>query len=408
MSWLLNSPQGGGRSWCQWSCRFLGLILLSVIIGAAESGYAGEISVLAPSGAESKLLSRNRVVNIIIKVAEARDLDLLVLRAVKSDRVYDPAGRYEKNGAYYVHYSVSLRKGGNHFILDPVKRPINIKFTPLSSLLNLELDQSGSYLFHREEVIPMECQGCHTSKLPAGLEVDRGGYGQSSPECYSCHQGKVSGLEWKHSPSASLFCGACHRADFAQTKVAIPSGKVEKICFGCHINNSKWIAMGHIHGPVGTGDCTICHDPHGSNSQFQLWTDGKAKLCVVCHEDKKKFASRTEKQKLKVHAILSARGCVACHSPHATDHRFQLFAEINELCVSCHVQLLETEEGHPVQNHPLKGVKDPLRPGTPFSCTSCHNPHGSDYSYLLIGEQRGGMVCVKCHSGRPKKNRYGR
>ncbi len=377
-----------------------------MLIGAAEIGYAGEISVLVPSGADSKLLSRNRIINIIVKVADARDLDLLVLQSVKNARVYDPVGRYEKSGAYYVHYSVSLKKGSNRFLLDPIKRPINIKFTPLSSLLNLE--RSGTYLFHREEVIPADCQGCHTEKLPAGVGVGKVGYGRFSPECYSCHQGKVAGSEWRHSPAASLFCRACHRSDLAQTKIAVPSGRVETVCFSCHVNDSKWTGMGHIHGPVGTGDCTICHDPHGSDSEFQLWTDGKAKLCVVCHEDKKKYASSAETQKLKIHGILRARGCVVCHSPHATEHRFQLLAEINDLCTSCHVGLQDTEEGHPVQNHPLDGVEDPLRPGNSFSCSSCHDPHGSNYSYLLIGDPRGGLVCVKCHSGRPKKNRYGR
>ena len=68
-----------------------------MIIAAAEVGYAGEISVLAPPEVESKLLSRNRIVNIIVKVAEARDLDRLLLQAVKSGRVYDPVGRYEKS-----------------------------------------------------------------------------------------------------------------------------------------------------------------------------------------------------------------------------------------------------------------------------------------------------------------------
>ncbi|MCK4839095.1 MAG: hypothetical protein KAS94_09840 [Desulfobulbaceae bacterium] len=387
------------------------MMLFCVIIGGAGIGYAGEISVLAPSAAESKLLSRNRIVNIIVKVTEARDLDLLVLRAVKDDRVYDPVGRYQKNGVYYVHYSVSLRKGSNRLVLDPIKRPINIKFTPLSSLLNLDLDQPNIYLFHRNEVIPADCQGCHTAKLPTGVEVagiGYDGYGRYSSECYSCHQAKVTGSEWKHSPSASLLCRSCHREDLAQTKVGVPSGKVETVCFSCHINNSKWTAMGHIHGPVGTGDCTICHDPHGSNSEFQLWTDGKAKLCVVCHEDKKKYASRGVKQKLKVHGILSARGCVVCHSPHASEYRFQLLAEINDLCVSCHVDLQGLENGHPIQRHPIKGVDDPRRPGVSMSCTSCHNPHGSDYAYLLIGDNRGGLVCAKCHSGRKKKNRYGR
>ena len=166
--------------------------------------------------------------------------------------------------------------------------------------------------------------------------------------------------------------------------------------------------MKHIHGPVGTGDCTICHDPHGGNNRFQLWADGKGKLCVICHEDKKKYLAVTPRQKLKVHGILTARGCVACHSPHATDYKFQLFAEINDLCVSCHTELKGLKKGHPSAGHPLVGVEDPRRLGTSMSCTSCHNPHGSDYSYLLIGENRGGLICAKCHSGRKKPRRFAR
>jgi predicted CXXCH cytochrome family protein len=380
------------------------LLLVCLVIAAAAIGRAGEITVLAPAGPETKLLSRNRILDVIVRVSEAKDLDQLHLHTESGDRVYDPAGRYEKAGVYYVHYNVSLQKGPNRLILDPGRHPINIKYTPLSSLLNLDASQPGLYLFHREEVIPTACRGCHTEELPAGAAVGAAGYGQFSPACYSCHQGKVTANEWKHSPAAALLCRSCHRADQAGTKVSIPAGRVETVCFGCHVNSGKWPAMSHVHGPVGTGDCTICHDPHGSNSQFQLWTDGKAKLCVVCHEDKKKFATPSAKQKLQVHAILSARGCVVCHSPHASNYRFQLMAEINDLCVSCHINLQGLSGDHPVQGHPISGVADPLRPGTEMACTSCHNPHGSEYSYLLIGENRGGLLCAKCHSG-PKKPR---
>jgi predicted CXXCH cytochrome family protein len=380
----------------------------SLIAGSA-TGHAGEISLLAPFGSESKLLSRNRVVDVIVKVAAAQDLDRLLLQTESGDRVYEPTGRYEKDGIYYVHYAVHLKKGANSLILDPVRLPIKVKYTPLSSLLNLDLDKPDIYLFHRNEVIPVACQGCHQEKLPPSVTVEQAGYGRSSPVCYSCHPNNAGvGLEWQHGPAAALQCLVCHRADSAQTKVAIPGGRVEKVCFSCHISKKKWLAMKHIHGPVGTGDCTICHDPHGSSSEFQLWTDGKAKLCVICHEDKKKYVVHAERSNFTVHGILSARGCVACHSPHATDHRFQLLAEINELCVSCHVDLQDPQAGHPVQNHPLAGVKDPRRPGTSFSCTSCHNPHGSAFSYLLIGEQRGGQICTKCHDTQPRKNRYGR
>ena len=30
-------------------------------------------------------------------------------------------------------------------------------------------------------------------------------------------------------------------------------------------------------------------------------------------------------------------------------------------------------------------------------CSTCHNPHGSDYKFLLIGDILGGQVCSQCH-----------
>jgi len=403
---LIDPPRGGRKRFWNFPAQLL--LLICMILAVANNGYAGEISVLAPYGESSKLLSRNRIINIVVKVTDANDLDRVVLQTENGSRVYDPDGRYQKGGAYFLHYSVSLRKGDNHFVLDPPHRPINIRFTPLSSLLNLDLGQSGIYLFHRKDVIPGECKGCHTEKLPAGVEISDLGYGRYSPSCYSCHQAKVVASEWKHSPASALLCRSCHRDDSSYSKVAVPSGKIETLCFGCHVNDRKWTEMRHIHGPVGTGDCTICHDPHGSKSKFQLWTDGKAALCVVCHEDKKKYVTEQVKQKLKVHGILRARGCVICHSPHATDYRFQLYGEVADLCTSCHTGLQGVERGHPAQGHPMKGVEDPLRPGRELSCTSCHNPHGSDYDHLLIGSTRGGLVCTKCHNSRKKKDRYDR
>ncbi|WP_083817708.1 cytochrome c3 family protein [Thermodesulfatator indicus] len=29
---------------------------------------------------------------------------------------------------------------------------------------------------------------------------------------------------------------------------------------------------------------------------------------------------------------------------------------------------------------------------------SCHNPHGSAYNHLLIGDVVGGKICIKCHN----------
>lgn len=369
--------------------------LATALLGV-NSARAGEITVLAPNADQSSMLSRNKTVNVVVKVAEVADLKLLALKDDSDNHTIDPAGRHIKDNTYYVHYRVPLKKGVNSFTLGPVAHKIVIRYTPLASLLNVDLNAPGIYRFHRQGTIPGECGGCHSEKLPADAVVDKVRYGQFSPECYSCHVDIVSGSEWRHFPSSSLLCRTCHQLGADVDQLVVPTGKVESLCFDCHLNKKKWTGMSHIHGPVGTGDCTICHDPHGSGNEFQLWADGKSKLCVVCHEGMKKFTDEGPKN-LVVHGILTARGCVACHSPHATDHRFQLYQEINELCLGCH-SVLAGESGHPVQKHPIKGKSDPLRAGFPFTCTSCHNPHGSAFKFMLIGDVRGGRVCVKCHS----------
>lgn len=400
-----------------WLGRFFGqksvqvvaqLFVFSVISAMAGFAGAGEISILTPTVTDAEILSRNKIVNVVVKVTDLSDLDKLHLYSEKNERSYDPDGRYEKDGIYYVHYSLHLNKGKNSFILEPPKLPIKLKYTPFGTLLNVNFEKSGVYLFHRQEVIPSPCDGCHDKKMAVGTDANPAGYGQSSPECYSCHQSTTLSAEWQHSPAASLFCRACHGEGAGLTKVAVPTSNVEKVCLGCHVNHKKLLDMEHVHGPVGTGDCTICHDPHGGNNRYQLWADGKAKLCVICHEDKKKYVATFPRQKLKVHGILTARGCVACHSPHADNYRFQLSSKTNDLCASCHIEFKGMEQGHPAQGHPVKGVEDPLRPGVPMSCASCHDPHGSNYAYLLVGDSRGGLVCAKCHSRRKKKRRFGR
>ncbi|MBU0484579.1 MAG: cytochrome c3 family protein [Proteobacteria bacterium] len=370
---------------------------LMPLTGFTISATAGEISVLAPKS-DGEIYSRNPVVHVVLKLTESGDLTKVSMKSADG-RSFDPIGKWEKDGNHYVHYKLPLQKGGNKFNIAPVNRELDFRFKPLRSLLNVDFSSTSTYLFHRETTSPKECNICHDNKLPTEAQVDRALYGQLSTTCYSCHSSTVLESKWRHSPSANLFCLSCHQSDKSkEEKVVIPTGRIESLCFRCHVNERAWSSMSHIHGPVGTGDCTICHDPHGERNQYQLWTDGKSKICVACHADKKKYI-QTDTPRANIHGILNAQGCVACHSPHATNNRFQLYEPINKLCTSCHGALEGMDYDHPVQKHPLSGPKDPRREGSPFTCTSCHNPHGSTYKYLLIEDIRGGQICLLCHSG---------
>ncbi len=378
--------------------RQIVIAMLTVLaIGAlfcASQATAGEIKILAPATGLT-LLSRNNVIHVVVKLSDANDFSKLAIKSVAKNKQYEPLGKWKRGSALYVHYAVPLKVGTNKFKLAPTGQEFKVKFKPLRSLLNVDFTKKSVYLFHRNTQVPSECKQCHTDKLPANAPVDPGLFGQFSPVCYSCHAQAVAGSKWRHSPAANLFCRSCHESK-GKGKVTIPEGDVEKLCFRCHVNQREWKDMSHIHGPVGTGDCTICHDPHGESNRYQLWTDGKSELCIACHTDMKKYV-RGASKRFYVHGILSARGCVICHSPHATNYKYQLYSDINDLCTSCHTLMQGIKTGHPVQDHPTSGAEDPRRSGHPFTCTSCHNPHGSSFQHLLIGDLRGGHVCKKCH-----------
>ena len=188
----------------------------------------------------------------------------------------------------------------------------------------------------------------------------------------------------------------CHRRGDGNRKITTLVGRVDETCFSCHINKRKWMKNSYIHGPAATGDCTVCHDPHGGKFPYMLWADPKMDICIACHTDKQNI--KKKKKGFVEHGIIEGNGCSACHSPHASDYRFQLADSINNVCVSCHISMKGVEDGHPVGNHPLSGTDDPRRKGRELSCSSCHNPHGANYQYLLIGSLLGGHVCSKCHN----------
>jgi predicted CXXCH cytochrome family protein len=345
--------------------------------------------LVPPPGAT--IYARQPTTHLVVRQQENENISRTRVR--KDDLLFSPQGIWQsKKGEYYLHFRLPLTPGKNSFELVPSAQDILIKHRPLRSLLNINFNEKGVFLFHRKELLPASCQECHQEKpLPTGRPIDN----QAQPLCFSCHKNIIEN-NWKHSPAVTLQCRSCHQESPDPTKITIPAGKVEANCFQCHVNKKNWLKMAHIHGPVGTGDCTVCHNPHADQNPSQLWAEGHAAICVACHTDKKDLLAE-ESSTYYIHGIIKGGGCIACHSPHATEHRFQLYKPINELCVGCHTAFKGVVKGHPVGGHPVEGVKDPRRPERTFACTSCHNPHGSDYKFLLIGDILGGQVCSQCH-----------
>ncbi len=373
------------------------LLLLSVLL--LESTEAAELTVLTPkSGAI--ILSRQSETYVVVK-SDAPLIDKPTLQS--GDDLYTPLDAWSINGQTYYHFLVSLKPGKNAFLLKPGETPIRFKHRPFRSMLTLKPNSPGVFLFHQQTELQKECALCHDkSPQSAPIKTPFSSCDSYTTDCFSCHKSLTNQSAYTHAPSSGRLCLACHADPEKVDTISFPKGRMDRLCLSCHTGSIKWLSKPHLHGPVGTGDCTVCHNPHGDQFPFQLWAEPTLGLCVACHTDKRKLGLERSTGYF-AHGILKGNGCVICHDPHASENRFQLRKPINELCASCHINVDSINKEHPVRGHPVQGPRDPRRTDREFSCTSCHNPHGSMFSFLLIGDVLGGHVCGKCHQDVEKK-----
>ena len=101
--------------------------------------------------------------------------------------------------------------------------------------------------------------------------------------------------------------------------------------------------------------------------------------------------------------------CDNCHdyTNENNTNPYYLYEEtINEQCYTCHDefhsdygQYGNKPGGHPNAGHPVEGGVDPVRPDYQFTCTSCHNPHGSLHKKMSRYKYKRGVgMCWACHS----------
>lgn len=204
--------------------------------------------------------------------------------------------------------------------------------------------------------------------------------------CKQCH-GNLNGDKVLHAPSAGDECASCHvvvkgkqHPDQEQSVVFKDAGS--KLCESCHepLNTAK-----HVHGPVFSGECVLCHNPHGSANEKLLKKPGVA-LCLNCHEDK-------YKQKF-MHGPVADGNCLICHDPHQSDNPYFLKIGLPTLCFSCH-------DASPMTG---KSVHTPVAKG---NCLACHDPHGSNHRQHLRNELTDAFyapydpdsyaLCFDCH-----------
>ena len=101
-------------------------------------------------------------------------------------------------------------------------------------------------------------------------------------------------------------CSDCHEGEPGEIGI-----RQSQVCHRCH---DRMDAAKFLHGPVGAGMCTYCHNPHGSEEKAFL-TQPVRKLCLSCHDQPSSEA----------HMQRSAgKRCEGCHNPHGSGKKFFL------------------------------------------------------------------------------------
>ena len=116
-----------------------------------------------------------------------------------------------------------------------------------------------------------------------------------------------------HAAYSDKECGECHDKGAANRLIA----RAEELCWNCH--EQEEFAGDVMHGPVGSGQCVSCHNPHRAPRPHLLREAGSA-LCGGCH-DQDTFPGG------ELHRDREGDDCVSCHNPHAAGREYMLRPE---------------------------------------------------------------------------------
>jgi predicted CXXCH cytochrome family protein len=240
------------------------------------------------------------------------------------------------------------------------------------------------------------CMGCHNAHKS---DVKKLLLAEMPKECFLCHTKDKYISETKkkhHSPVAIGRCLDCHEPHSSDSQKLLLKATPD-VCFLCHDGSD--FKNKYNHPPVASGACMSCHEPHQGDVK-KLLLSKSPDLCFNCH-DKKEFDRKNS------HPPVSAGMCMVCHDAHASPSVALLYYPITDGCLMCHPKVGKSPHaagGYSQVGHPLKGRKDPSSKYGELSCTSCHDPHSSDYMDLFRYPANTAFeLCKACHKYGKKK-----
>jgi predicted CXXCH cytochrome family protein len=200
--------------------------------------------------------------------------------------------------------------------------------------------------------VKKNCAACHDPH--AGKNKERLKADKRREICLTCHKDKkkwIKNVKNKHGAInlKNGGCIACHDPHYTGKRKMLKGKTTKDLCLSCHNkeltrdedgkklqnikkhlqNNKKW------HSPVKQGNCTSCHNPHGSNNHRMLKGPYPTKsitpfkpesyICFNCHQKEKITQRKTttqtnfridEKNLHTIHVKDRSIVCTTCHDVH--------------------------------------------------------------------------------------------
>jgi DmsE family decaheme c-type cytochrome len=230
----------------------------------------------------------------------------------------------------------------------------------------------GNTAFARQSTPPAtwsvaDCQGCHDKAT--GPVFAKSKHAKIDQSCASCHE-KVG----EHAKAQ--MSGDKNGPVPLVKKVA--ASKLNETCLTCHekANQANYVSSMHSRRNVA---CTACHSVHSAKSvKAQLKNANDSELCYTCHKSERAKGLRTSHHPVREGKM----SCSSCHNPHdGASPKMMKGDSVNELCYSCHTE----------KRGPYLFEHAPVRE----ECVSCHDPHGSNHTRLLLNKLP--QLCYNCH-----------
>jgi predicted CXXCH cytochrome family protein len=86
-----------------------------------------------------------------------------------------------------------------------------------------------------------------------------------------------------------------------------------------------------------------------------------------------------------IHKPFKEKSCSTCHNPHASEYTAHTTSSMPGLCYECHKKMDSDVKASNNRHLPVEEGK----------CSSCHSPHGTRIKRLLLNRPK--ELCLSCH-----------